>query len=39
MSNMPEIRYAKSGGNYVAYQVIGEGPFDLVCSPRLCLTP
>jgi class 3 adenylate cyclase/pimeloyl-ACP methyl ester carboxylesterase len=33
MSNLPEIRYAKSGGNYVAYQVIGEGPFDLVWVP------
>jgi pimeloyl-ACP methyl ester carboxylesterase len=33
MSSMPETRYAKSGDNYVAYQVIGEGPFDLVYVP------
>jgi hypothetical protein len=25
MSSMPETRYAKSGDNYVAYQVMGEG--------------
>jgi class 3 adenylate cyclase/pimeloyl-ACP methyl ester carboxylesterase len=30
---MPEIRYAKTGDNYVAYQVMGEGPFDLVYVP------
>ena len=30
MSSLPETRYAKSGDNYVAYQVMGEGPFDLV---------
>ena len=30
MSSLPETRYAKSGANYVAYQVMGEGPFDLV---------
>ena len=33
MSNMPETNYAKSGDNYVAYQVMGEGPFDLVFVP------
>ncbi len=33
MSSMPETRYAKSGDNYVAYQVMGEGPFDLVFVP------
>jgi hypothetical protein len=33
MSSMPETRYAKSGDNYVAYQVMGEGPFDLVLVP------
>jgi pimeloyl-ACP methyl ester carboxylesterase len=30
---MPEIRYAKSGDNHVAYSVMGEGPFDLVFVP------
>jgi class 3 adenylate cyclase/pimeloyl-ACP methyl ester carboxylesterase len=33
VSSMPETRYAKSGDNYVAYQVMGEGPFDLVGVP------
>jgi pimeloyl-ACP methyl ester carboxylesterase/class 3 adenylate cyclase len=33
MSSMPETRYAKSRDNYVAYQVMGEGPFDLVYVP------
>jgi len=33
MSSLPETRYAKSGDTYVAYQVIGEGPFDLVFVP------
>jgi hypothetical protein len=35
MSSLPETRYAKSGDNYVAYQVMGEGPFDLVYVPGL----
>jgi pimeloyl-ACP methyl ester carboxylesterase len=26
----PETRYARSGGVHIAYQVLGEGPFDLV---------
>jgi class 3 adenylate cyclase len=30
---MPDTRYAKSGDKYVAYQVMGEGPFDLVVVP------
>jgi hypothetical protein len=30
MSGMPETRYARSGDNYVAYQVMGEGPLVLV---------
>ena len=30
MSSVPETRYAKSGDTYIAYQVMGEGPFDLV---------
>jgi class 3 adenylate cyclase/pimeloyl-ACP methyl ester carboxylesterase len=29
----PETRYAKSGQVSIAYQVVGEGPFDLVFSP------
>jgi pimeloyl-ACP methyl ester carboxylesterase len=33
MSSMPETRYAKTGDNHVAYQVMGEGPFDLVFVP------
>jgi len=33
MSSMPETRYAKSGDTYIAYQVMGEGPFDLVLVP------
>jgi class 3 adenylate cyclase len=30
---MPETRYARSGDVSVAYQVLGEGPFDLVIAP------
>jgi class 3 adenylate cyclase/pimeloyl-ACP methyl ester carboxylesterase len=33
MSSMPETRYAKSGDTYIAYQIMGEGPFDLVFVP------
>jgi len=33
MSSLPETRYAKSGDIYIAYQVVGEGPFDLVFVP------
>ena len=33
MISMPETRYAKSGDTYIAYQVMGEGPFDLVFVP------
>src|SRR3989475_12135393 len=29
----PETRYAKSGDVNIAYQVVGEGPFDLVVVP------
>jgi len=29
----PETRYAKSGGVNIAYQVVGEGPLDLVLFP------
>ncbi|MBR0934335.1 adenylate/guanylate cyclase domain-containing protein [Bradyrhizobium jicamae] len=30
---VPEIRYAKSGGVHIAYQVFGSGPVDLVIIP------
>jgi pimeloyl-ACP methyl ester carboxylesterase len=30
---LPETRYARSGGVNIAYDVIGEGPFDLVFVP------
>jgi pimeloyl-ACP methyl ester carboxylesterase len=33
MISLPETRYAKSGDTYVAYQVMGNGPFDLVLVP------
>ena len=33
MNSIPETRYAKSGGNYVAYQIMGKGPFNLVYVP------
>src|SRR5262245_17444283 len=32
---MPETRYAHSGDVTIAYQVVGEGPFDLVIAPGL----
>jgi pimeloyl-ACP methyl ester carboxylesterase len=31
--DVPETRYARSGDVNIAYQVIGDGPFDLVCIP------
>ena len=30
---LPETRYARSGDVSIAYQVVGEGPFDLVWTP------
>jgi class 3 adenylate cyclase/pimeloyl-ACP methyl ester carboxylesterase len=33
MTSVPETRYTKSGDTYIAYQVMGEGPFDLVFVP------
>jgi hypothetical protein len=30
---MPETRYATVEGTHIAYQVIGEGPFDLLHIP------
>lgn len=29
----PKTEYARSGGLHIAYQVVGRGPFDLVCVP------
>jgi class 3 adenylate cyclase len=31
--NMPETRYARSGDVMIAYQVLGDGPFDVVIAP------
>ena len=33
MSARPTTRYAKSGDVNIAYQVVGDGPFDLVFVP------
>ncbi|MGH2446910.1 MAG: adenylate/guanylate cyclase domain-containing protein [Candidatus Limnocylindria bacterium] len=33
MSDAPETRYARSGNVSIAYQVVGDGPFDLVLVP------
>lgn len=33
MTEKPETRYAKSGDVYIAYQVTGSGPFDMVLAP------
>jgi pimeloyl-ACP methyl ester carboxylesterase len=33
MAPIPETRYAKSGDVHIAYQVLGEGPLDLVFVP------
>jgi len=33
VSEAPTTRYAKSGDLHIAYQVVGEGPFDLVYAP------
>ena len=32
---IPETRYARSGELNIAYQVAGDGPFDLVLVPPL----
>jgi pimeloyl-ACP methyl ester carboxylesterase len=32
-SVVPETRYTKSGNVNIAYQVVGDGPFDLLCVP------
>lgn len=31
--DMPETKYAKSGDSYIAYQVMGKGPLDIVFVP------
>jgi hypothetical protein len=36
VTDVPEIQYAKSGDVHIAYQVVGEGPIDLVYSPGIC---
>ncbi len=33
--DVPDVRYARSGGVAIAYQVVGGGPIDLVYSPPL----
>ena len=33
MNDVPRTRYAKSGGVNIAYQVVGEGPRDLISVP------
>jgi hypothetical protein len=33
MSEIPETKYARSGDLHIAYQVIGDGPIDIVTSP------
>jgi hypothetical protein len=33
MNEIPETKYARSGDLHIAYQVLGEGPFDVVTSP------
>jgi class 3 adenylate cyclase len=33
--DVPDARYARSGGVAIAYQVVGEGPPDIVFSPHL----
>lgn len=33
MSSQPETRYARSGDHDIAYQVLGEGPLDLLIAP------
>ena len=39
MVAVPEVRYAKNGGLHIAYQVLGDGPFDLVAGSGLGFVP
>jgi class 3 adenylate cyclase len=34
MSDVPKTQYAKTGNSHVAYQVVGDGPMDLVVIPE-----
>jgi class 3 adenylate cyclase len=33
MNEIPETKYARSGDVHIAYQVVGDGPFDVIMSP------
>lgn len=33
MAEMPQTRYARSGDLHIAYQVMGDGPLDVVLVP------
>ena len=33
--DVPDVRYARAGGVAIAYQVVGDGPVDLVYAPHL----
>jgi hypothetical protein len=33
MSDLPQTRYVKSGEVHIAYQVLGDGPIDLLWVP------
>jgi class 3 adenylate cyclase len=33
--DVPPVRFARSGDASIAYQVVGDGPIDLICSPFL----
>ncbi len=35
MHDIPDVSYARSGGVAVAYQVVGDGPVDVVYAPHL----
>ena len=34
MDDVPETQYAKTGSVHIAYQVVGDGPIDLVLIPE-----
>jgi class 3 adenylate cyclase/pimeloyl-ACP methyl ester carboxylesterase len=34
--DIPDVRYVRAGGVAIAYQIVGEGPRDLLFSPHLC---
>jgi hypothetical protein len=38
MAEVPSTHYVKSDDVYIAYQVLGEGPLDLMFVPGLCQT-